>query len=126
METSRTQEVIELLQERSKEKEAYIGFYDNCIKANRVGLERYALELLKASISEDKKIHPIDIDWIAYDTDYHFQYINLDSDKNSINHFETQNKSIIHTFSIIGLVVICCLCLTLLGIGCLTIIDWLD
>lgn len=124
MEKEKIQEVIAVLQERSRNEEAFLGFYGNHIRANRLGLERYALELLKASMEADENpTHPIDTDWISYDTDYLFHYIEVNKSLSVEDHYAHGN-SLKDTISKISYVLIGFIGLTILGIGCITIINW--
>lgn len=125
MEKEKIQEVIAMLQERSPNEEAFMGFYGNHIRANRLGLERYALELLRASIGADENpTHPIDTDWISYDTDYLFHYIEVNKGPSEEDRYAHGN-SLKDTISKISYVLIGFIGLTVLGIGCITIINWL-
>lgn len=125
------QEMILIFQERSHRANAHLGFYhqsgkisENCIKANRQGLELYVIELLKAIREADKntdmQLHEINTDWVSYDSDYLFRYIEFHDDQNGLNdHYDA-----LDTLSKAGYILICMAGLIILGIGFVTIFSW--
>jgi|GEM_PF-3921210 len=124
MNEERIREMIGILQEKNPGEDAYLAFYENCIKANRSGLERYALELLKASMEAGGNTHTerlrIDADWISRDTDYLFPYIEFDNPTEPV----PEDDSLKDTISKVSYIVICITGLTIFGIGFMTIINW--
>ncbi|MEA5404461.1 hypothetical protein VB776_16130 [Arcicella sp. DC2W] len=91
------QNIINKFDETELNKQAIWGIFqygggsdESFIKANKEGLELFALELLKASIESNKiiedkkdKVIPLDYygDWIYEDADTYLQYIELIDEK---------------------------------------------
>jgi len=124
MSEEKIQEMIGILQEANPGEDAYLAFYENCIKANRCGLERYALELLKASMEarRNTRTQPlrIDTDWISGDTGYLFPYIEFDERSESVS----EEDSVKDTVYKVSYIVLCIAALTIFGIGFVTIVNW--
>ena len=90
MTDDKLQNIITELEKRNDKSKAYFGFYqygggedESCIKANRQGLELYAVELLKAGIEIENRtfenglteVYGIEDDWADENADFFFDYI---------------------------------------------------
>jgi len=91
------QNIINKFEETELKKQAIWGIFryrgdfdESFIKANKEGLELFALELLKASLESNKiiedkkdKVIPLDYygDWISEDADAYLKYIQLIDEK---------------------------------------------
>ncbi len=84
--------IITELENRNEKEKAYFGFYqyggapdESCIKANRIGIELFAAELLKAGIASENlkfsknRVERIELssDWIDVDGGFFFDHIEI-------------------------------------------------
>ncbi|WP_132706154.1 hypothetical protein [Winogradskyella wandonensis] len=134
--------IITELENRNEKEKAYFGFYqygggpdESCIKANRKGLELYAVELLKAGLEsetreyEKNKVESVGLntDWTDENGEFFFDYVELtNKDKKSKDKSFPENKETWKDKAFkIGCIGIGILLIGLTIIGFVSVLNWL-
>ena len=134
-------QLIEELEFTFNEKEAYFGIFrfgnepdENCIKANKEGLQLFSLQLLRAAQQSDeivkdteKNIIPLNPhqDYIDPDSDYHIHYIEPNFHKPQCSGNEISNDNWKDSALKIGFLTFFVIIIGLTIIGGWTIFKWL-
>ena len=134
MKDEELQDIIDKIESANLKEEAYFGIFqygggadESFIKANRQGLELFALELLKASKEKEKNTYSLDEDeqWIDIDSDTQIDYIKLSNE----NRIKTKQEKYNETWKdkiikpVMMIVMLFLLASLLIGIG--TIFKWI-
>lgn len=134
--------IISELEKRNEKEKAYFGFYqygggpdESCIKANRKGLELFAVELLKAGIEsenrkfEENKVESIglNIDWTDENGEFFFDYVELtnndkEPNKTTFPEYEDTWKDKMFKIGCIGIGIIL---VGLIIVGLMTTLTWI-
>ncbi len=133
--------IISELDQNNKKEEALFGFYhqdgdayNTSIKANKQGLELFALELLKARReienrnfeSDEVEYLEIDIDWTDSDADFYFNNIELTkklkTEKAPLPENKESWKNELYGYLIFGIIIGL---IILLIVGFITIVSWI-
>ncbi|WP_437823963.1 hypothetical protein [Tenacibaculum mesophilum] len=133
--------IISELNQNNKKEEALFGFYhqdgdeyNTCIKANKQGLELFALELLKARNEIENQSFEngeveyleIDIDWTDPNADFYFNNIELTNklktEKEPIPEYKESWKDKLYGYLIFGIIIGL---IILLIVGFITTLSWI-
>lgn len=134
--------IITQLKSRNEKNKAHFGFYqygggpdESYIKANKQGLELFAVELLRAGIESknrefaNNKVETIglDLDWIHQDGDFLIDYIEItNKDRDSTNKaFPTNKESWKEKILKVGCIVIGIVVIGLIVIGFISVLSWI-
>jgi len=135
------QSIIDQIESNTSKDDAYFGIFEygggpdeSCIRANRSGLELYAVNLLKASrdfdeIIKDKDREPnylnLNDTWIDNSSQTMIQYIDpvvhFDKKVNEDSYKETWKDKSIKTGCIVGITIVAASII----IGLITMISWI-
>ncbi|MEM6516739.1 MAG: hypothetical protein AAF688_11200 [Bacteroidota bacterium] len=135
-------DIVNQLENRNEKDKAFFGFYqysgtpeESCIKANRHGLELFAVELINAGLkSETLKFEERDIetvslntDWADEDADFFFDFIEVtNKDKvSSENTFPNTQETWKDKVIIVGLLAFGLVLIALMLVGLGTVLTWL-
>lgn len=135
------EKIINELEERNEKDKAYFGFYkyedrqyENYIKANRKGLELFAVELLKAAIESENReykeniVEPIglDISWTDENSTFFFDYVELtNKEKETTQKFPEYKdtwKDLVYKVGCVGILL---MIIGLILIGLITTLTWI-
>jgi len=141
MTDEKLKEFITELEKRNEKEKAFFGFYqygggpdESCIKANRKGLELYAVQLLKAGIESENleynenKVQSIGLDtkWTDENGEFFFDYVELTKKEKELNEkfpeYKDTWKDQIFKVGCIGIGI---LLVGLILVGLITVITWI-
>jgi len=141
MTDEKLKEFITELEKRNEKEKAFFGFHqygggpdESCIKANRKGLELYAVELLKAGIESENleynenKVQSIGLDteWTDENGEFFFDYVELTKKEKELNEkfpeYKDTWKDKVFKVGCIGIGI---LLVGLILVGLITVITWI-